>query len=80
MIRLRVFDNKFYNCRFMIITSPRINLAEELVDRIHSLFMNSRLEVDCKQTGPIIYVNETIIQAFPSHTISTILVIVTIVS
>jgi late competence protein required for DNA uptake (superfamily II DNA/RNA helicase) len=40
----------------MIVTGPRINLAEELVDRIHSLFMN-RLEINCKQTGPPAYTN-----------------------
>jgi hypothetical protein len=27
-----------------------------------------KLGVDCKQVGPIIYVNNTTIQAFPSHT------------
>jgi hypothetical protein len=28
----------------------------------------NKLGIDCKQVGPIIYVNNTIIQAFPSHT------------
>jgi hypothetical protein len=57
-------------CRFHIVTGPRINLAEELIDRIHNLFMN-KLGINCKTVGPIIYVNNVTIQAFPSHTVST---------
>jgi late competence protein required for DNA uptake (superfamily II DNA/RNA helicase) len=53
-----------------IVTGPRINLAEELIDRLHGLFTD-KLGIDCKQVGPIIYVKDTIIQAFPSHTVST---------
>jgi hypothetical protein len=33
--------------------------------------MNSKLNIDCKPVGPIIYVNNVTIQAFPSHTVST---------
>jgi hypothetical protein len=51
-----------------IITGPRVNLAEELIDRIHNFFINSKLEINCKQAGPIIYVNGVTIEAFPSHT------------
>ncbi len=72
MAWLAVKDSTYNNCRFHIVTGPRINLAEELIDRIHSLFMNSKSgEIDCKQVGPIIYVNNVTIQAFPSHTISS---------
>jgi len=53
---LCVRDSTYADCRFMIVTGPRINLAEELVDRIHSLFMN-RLEINTKQTGPPAYTN-----------------------
>src|SRR5437016_14541770 len=68
---LAVFDSRYHNCRFHIVTGTRINLAEELVDRIHGLFMNSKLNIDCKTVGPIIYVNNVTIQAFRSHTVST---------
>jgi hypothetical protein len=64
---LAVRNNDYSGCRFHIVTGPRINLAENLIDRLHGLFMN-KLGIDCKQVGPIIYVNNTIIQAFPSHT------------
>jgi hypothetical protein len=68
---LAVSNSDYSGCRFHIVTGPRINLAEELIDRIHSLFMNSKLGIDCKTVGPIIYVNNVTIQAFPSHTVST---------
>jgi len=54
-----------------IVTGPRINLAEELIDSLHDLFMNGKLGIDCKQVGPIIYIKDKVIQAFPSHTISS---------
>jgi len=62
MAWLCVKDNTYNNCRFHIVTGPRINLAEELIDRIHGLFMN-KLGIDCKTVGPIIYVNNVTIQA-----------------
>ena len=31
----------------------------------------NKLGIDCKQVGPIIYIKDTIVQAFPSHTISS---------
>ena len=71
MAYLCVKDNTYSNCRFHIVTGPRINLAEDLIDRLHGLFMNSKLGIDCKQVGPIIYVSNITIQAFPSHTISS---------
>ena len=67
MAYLAVRNNDCFGCRFHIVTGPRINLAEDLIDRLHGLFMN-KLGIDCKQVGPIIYVNNTTIQAFPSHT------------
>jgi hypothetical protein len=70
MAYLAVRNDDYKNCRFHIITGPRINLAEELIDRLHGLFTD-KLGIDCKQVGPIIYVKDTIIQAFPSHTVST---------
>jgi hypothetical protein len=70
MAYLCVKDDTYNNCRFHIVTGPRINLAEDLIDRLHSLFI-SKLGIDCKQVGPIIYVNNIMIQAFPSHTISS---------
>jgi|SRR5215212_9066032 len=71
MAYLAVRNNDYAGCRFLIVTGPRINLAEELIDRLHGLFMDGKLGIDCKQVGPIIYVKDTIIQAFPSHTVST---------
>jgi hypothetical protein len=66
MAWLAVRNNDYSGCRFHVVTGPRINLAEELIDRIHGLFMNSKSggEINCKQVGPIIYVNNVIIQAF----------------
>ena len=37
---LAVFDSTYHNCRFHIVTGPRINLAEELIDRIRLLFQS----------------------------------------
>jgi hypothetical protein len=70
MAWLAVRNNDYNGCRYHIVTGPRINLAENLIDRLHDLFI-SKLGIDCKQVGPIIYVNGTEIQAFPSHTISS---------
>jgi hypothetical protein len=67
---LAVFDSTYDNCRFHIVTRPRINLAEELTDRIRLLFQNCKA-IEVKQVGPIVYVNNVTIQAFPSHTVST---------
>lgn len=68
MAWLCVYDETYQNTRMHIITGPRVNLAEELIDRLHNLFLNSKLEINCKQAGPIIYVNNVTIEAFPSHT------------
>jgi hypothetical protein len=70
MAYLAVRNNDYFGCRFHIVTGPGINLAEDLIDRLHGLFMN-KLGIDCKQVGPIIYIKDTIVQAFPSHTISS---------
>jgi late competence protein required for DNA uptake (superfamily II DNA/RNA helicase) len=67
MAYLAVRNDDYNNCRFHIVTGPRINLAEDLIDRLHHLFMD-KLRIDCKQVGPIIYVKDTTIQAYPSHT------------
>lgn len=67
MASLCVKDNTYNNCRFHIVTGPRIQLAEDLIDRLYNLFMN-KLNINCKQVGPIITVNGVTIQAFPSHT------------
>jgi hypothetical protein len=62
-------DNDYFGCRFHIVTGPSIRLAEELIDRIWLLFLNCKSgSIELKQIGPIIYVNNTTIQAFPSHT------------
>ena len=72
MAWLAVRNNDYSGCRFHIVTGPRIDLAEELIDRLHGLFMtDNKLSIDCKQVGPIIYINNVTIQAFPSHTISS---------
>jgi hypothetical protein len=68
MAWLCVYDETYQNTRMHIITGPRVNLAEELIDRLHNLFLNSKLEINCKQAGPIIYINNVTIEAFPSHT------------
>jgi hypothetical protein len=70
MAYLAVRTNEYSGCRFHIVTGPRINLAENLIDRLHSLFID-KLDIDCKQVGPIIYINNVVVQAFPSHTISS---------
>jgi hypothetical protein len=70
MTWLAVRNNDYNGCRYHIVTGPRINLAENLIDRLHGLFI-SKLGIDCKQVGPIIYINNVIFQAFPSHTISS---------
>jgi hypothetical protein len=67
MAYLAVKDDTYKNCRFHIITGPNIRLAEELVDRLHNLFVDGKLGIDCKQTGSILYLNGVTIQAFPSH-------------
>jgi hypothetical protein len=71
MAWLAVFDDTYHNCRFHIVTGPRINLAEELIDIIRLLFQNAKTPIMLKQIGPIIYFNNVTIQAFPSHTVST---------
>jgi hypothetical protein len=70
MCWLCVKDDTYKNTRFHIVTGPRINLAEDLIDRIYNMFMN-KLNISCTRTGPIICVNDVTIQAFPSHTISS---------
>jgi hypothetical protein len=69
---LAVRNSNYSGCRFHIVTGPRINLAEELTDRIRLLFQNCKARaIEVKQVGPIVYVNNVTIQAFPSHTVST---------
>jgi hypothetical protein len=70
MAYLAVRNNDYNGCRYHIVTGPRINLAENLIDRLHDLFI-SKVGIDCKQVGPIIYINNVVFQAFPSHTISS---------
>jgi hypothetical protein len=74
MVWLCVFNKSYQNTRFHIVTGPRINLAEELIDRIYNLFSSPTLlylQRLIKRTGPIVVVNNVTIQAFPSHTVST---------
>jgi hypothetical protein len=68
MAYLCVKDDTYNNTRMHIVTGPRIQLAENLIDRLHDLFIQSKSNIDCKQVGPIIYINGTTIQCFPSHT------------
>jgi hypothetical protein len=46
MAYLAVRNNDYFGCRFHIVTGPRIQLAEDLTDRIRLLFQNC-------VTGPI---------------------------
>jgi len=74
MVWLCVFDKSYQYTRFHIVTGPRINLAEELIDRIYNLFSSPTLlyiQRFIKRTGPIVAINDVTIQAFPSHTVST---------
>ena len=50
MAWLAVKDSTYTNCRFHIVTGPRIDLAEEEVDRIRLLFQN------CKAVAVIIII------------------------
>lgn len=70
MIWLCVRDNTYRNTRFHIVTGPRINLAEDLIDRIYNMLI-AKQNIICPRSGPIIYVNNVTIQAFPSHTVSS---------
>lgn len=75
MVWLCVRNSDFNNCRFHIVTGPRINIAEELIDRIFELFTSRDILHDVqriiKRVGPIVEINNVVIQAFPSHTVST---------
>jgi hypothetical protein len=72
MAWLAVKDSTYNNCRFHIVTGPRIDLAEEEIGRIRLLFQNCKSgSIALKQIGPIIYLNNVTIQAFPSHHVST---------
>ena len=52
MSRLAVFDSTYHNCRFHIVTGPRIKLAEELTDRIRLLFQNCKTRaIEVKQVS-----------------------------
>jgi hypothetical protein len=46
MAYLAVRNNDYFGCRYHIVTGPRINLAENLIDRLHDLFI-SKLSIDC---------------------------------
>ena len=75
MVWLCVHNNRYSNARFHIVTGPRINIAEELIDRIYGLFAVreeiSHMQKVIKRVGPIVEINGVTIQAFPSHTVST---------
>lgn len=72
MAYLCVRTDSFQNKRFHIVTGPRINIAEDLIDRLFVLFDNiPEVQKTIKRVGPIIQINEVTIQAFPSHTVST---------
>ena len=52
MSRLAVFNSTYHNCRFHIVTGPRIKLAEELTDRIRLLFQNCKTrDIEVKQVS-----------------------------
>jgi hypothetical protein len=54
--------------RFHIVTGPRIDVAEELINRIRLLSAESANNpIELKTTGPILYLNNVTIEAFPSH-------------
>ena len=76
MVWLCVYSDTYHNTRFHIVTGPRINIAEELIDRIFNLFSSERnniheIQKAIKRVGPIVQLNSVTIQAFPSHTVST---------
>jgi hypothetical protein len=62
MAWLCVKNSTYINCRFHIVTGPRIDLAEEETDRIRLLFQNCKSgSIALKQIGPIIYLNNVTI-------------------
>jgi hypothetical protein len=66
---LAVRNSNYSGKRFHIVTGPRIDLAEELINRIRLLFAESMVNppIELKTAGPILYLNNTTIEAFPSH-------------
>lgn len=68
------FNDLYSGCRFHIVTGPRINLAEELIDRVYSLFKADHL-IDIyrsiKRTGTTLIINNVTFQSFPSRVISS---------
>jgi hypothetical protein len=59
---LAIKDSTYNNCRFHIVTGPRIDLAV-----IRLLFQNCKAgSITLKHIGPITYLNNVTIQAFPS--------------
>jgi hypothetical protein len=67
MCYLATFDDRYSGCRFNIICGPRIQIAESYISRIYDLFMR-KLQISLAKAGPLITVNNVLIQAFPSHT------------
>jgi hypothetical protein len=67
---LAVRNSDYTSKRFHIVTGPRIDLAEELINRIRLLFPESKTScppIELKTAGPILYLNNVTIEAFPSH-------------
>jgi hypothetical protein len=67
---LAVRNSDYDGKRFHIVTGPRIDLAEELINRIRLLFAESKKTnpiIELKTAGPILYLNNVTIEAFPSH-------------
>jgi hypothetical protein len=49
-------------------SGPRIDLAEELINHIRLLFAESKTcPIELKTAGPILYLNNVTIEAFPLH-------------
>ncbi|HJT49782.1 MAG TPA: terminase family protein [Nitrososphaeraceae archaeon] len=70
MCHLATYDNRYSGCRFNIICGPRIQIAESYIARIYDIFTR-KLNISLPKSGPMITVNNVLIQAFPSHTASS---------
>lgn len=66
---LCVKDDKLSGSDMVIITSPRINLAQDLVLRIEKMFYY-KLKVEFDSDMTTVMLNNVRIRAFPSHNIS----------
>ena len=77
MVYLATRDNQLTNSTMCVVTGPRIDLAENLIQRIKTLFerdisINSSEQITLPETrSTIAQVNGITIMAFPSHHLSS---------